>query len=379
MQVVPLTAPLALLGLSDVTSKAPESRLQNGHDARRLLWTCLREDQERSRERAIVKGLVDGNPPYDDTKKRAEGRGWECNLNFMEGQAIMDSSGVPYYALFANVPDYADCRTAYQQDGPDHEKWCASISTRFSNLLKRWTQFNWNIQQVLYWMRLHGIGVAFFDRDGDWRFRSVETAMLQVPRGAPSSLDHRVPFLLIRVPYRIVELWDRIKDEESAAAAGWDVTAVKNAIKHGMKGLAPSGSNWWAQSWEYFEQILKNNDLTVSFTDSDLVYCSHIIVQEFSKPGESPKYSKFIFTEHQVITGNPNNQPQDNDRQFLFADPNCYDSYHQALVVFFQNIGDGSFHSVRGLAMKAFKHLEVSNRLKCQTVNRAFLDSSLVL
>src|SRR4029077_3388828 len=43
------------------------------------------------------------------------------------------------------------------------------------------------------------------------------------------------------------------------------------------------------------------------------------------------------------------------------------------------NTGDGTWHSVRGLAMKAFKHLEVSNRLKCQTVNRAFLDSSLII
>ncbi len=376
----PLSAPLALLNLDEQTSKPPKSRLPNGFEARRLLWTCLREDQPRALERAIVKGLVDGNPPYDETRKRGEGRGWECNLNFMEGQAIMDSSGVPYYALFNNVPYYADCRTGFQEDNPDHEHWCAEITENFYNLLKRWPQFNWNIQQVLWWMRLHGIGPAFFDRDGDWRFRSIETKDLQVPRGAPSALDHRVPFLIIRTPYRIVELWDRIKDEEAASAAGWDVPAVKQAIKHGMKGLSPSGSNWWAQPWEYFEQILKNNDLTLSYTDADYVYCAHILVQEFAKPGGGHKYSKFIFTEHQVVAGQPNPNSADlKDKSFLFADPNCYDSYEEALVVFFQNLGDGSYHSVRGLAMKAFKHLEVSNRLKCQTVNRAFLDSSIVL
>jgi len=69
-----------------------------------------------------------------------------------------------------------------------------------------------------------------------------------------------------------------------------------------MKGLVPSGSNWWMNPWEYFEQILKNNDLTASFTDADLVYCSHILVQEFAKPGDDTKISKFIFTEHVAKT-----------------------------------------------------------------------------
>lgn len=375
----PVTPPLGLLGVSTETGKAPDSRLQNGHDARRLLWACLQEDNQggRSMERAIVKGLVDGNPPYNDARKRAEGRGWECNLNFMEGQAIMDSSAVPYYALFANVPYFADCKPSFQIDNPDHQTWTAKITKSFTNLLKRWQHFNWHIQQVSYWMRLHGIGHAFFDKDGDWRFRSIDTGSVLIPKGSPSCIDDRIPFIPVRVPYRIVELWDLIKDPDAATAAGCNVPAIRDAIRYGMKGLAPSGAVWWAQPWEYYEQLLKNGDLTASFTDSDLVYCFHMLVQEFAKPGQPKKISKFLCTEHEVVPRD--NAPKGTDKQFLFADPNCYENYNQCLVSFFQNTGDGTYHSVRGLAMKAFKHLEVSNRLKCQTVNRAFLDSSLII
>ena len=334
----------------------------------------------RSMERAIVKGLVDGNPPYNDQRKKAEGRGWECNLNFMEGQAIMDSSAVPYYALFANVPYYADCKTAFQPDNPEHETWNAKITAGFTNLLKRWPQFNWNIQQVSYWMRLHGIGPAFFDREGDWRFRGLETGNVLVPKGSPSCVDDRIPFLIIRMPYRIVELYDWIKDPEAAEKAGCNVEAIRRAIMYGMKGLAPAGSLWWAQGWEYYERLILNNDLCVSYTDSDLIFCAHILVQEFAKVGSPKKISHFLFTEHEVVNtgGQLNVDNNDKDRSFLFEDPNAYDSFTQCIVAFFQNTGDGTWHSVRGLAMKAFKHLEVSNRLKCQTVNRAFLDSSLI-
>lgn len=367
-----VTPPLGLLNLSEETKRAPESRLQNGHDARRLLGACLKEDEGRSRERALTKGLIDGNPPYDEAT-RSRDRKWECNLNFMEGLSIMDSSAVPYYSLFANVPTYAECSTAHEPTNPDREKWSASITLRFHNLLKRWPEFDWNVQQISYWMRLHGIGPAFFDKEGDWRFRSIESGHLLVPRGAPSSIDKRLPFIIVQMPYRILELYKFIKDEDAAAKAGCDVEAIKRAIMHGMKGLAPSGSNWYSQPWEYFQRILKNNDLTASFTDGDIIPCSWILVQEFNG-----KISKFLFTNHEVVAGE-DPAKQEKDTQFLFADPNCYDSFQEGLVVFFQDTGDGTFHSVRGLAMKAFKHLVVSNRLKCQTVNRAFIDSSIVI
>ncbi len=375
-----VSPPLGLLGISTVTGKAPDSRLKTSKDARRELWACIQEDTAggRSRERAITKGLIDGNPPYNDSRKRAEGRGWECNLNFMEGQAIMDSSGVPYYALFANVPYYFDCKTRFQPGNPDHETWNSKITYCFDNMLKRWRQFNWNIQQVSYWMRLHGIGHAYFDREGDWRFRGLETGNVLVPKGSPSCVDDRLPFIFIRMQYRIVELWDWIKDPESATAAGCNVQAIKNAIMYGMKGLAPGGSEWWAQPWEYYERLLNNNDMTVSYTDCDVVYCCHVLVQEFGKPGQPKKISKYLFTEHEVVSRSTNLKDDDQGGEFLFADPNSYDSFTQCIVSFFQNTGDGTWHSVRGLAMKAFKHLEVSNRLKCQTVNRAFLDSSLI-
>lgn len=374
------TAPLS-------NARPSESRLTTARDARQLLGALLLEDATRSLERALAKGMVDGNPPYDDERRRREGRGWECNLNFMEGEAIMDSSAVPYYNIFAGAPYYADTRTAFQPDNPDHEQWCSAIANRFHNLFKRWQYFDWHVQQCSYWMRLHGIGPAFFDRDGDWRFRALETGAVLVPKGSPSCIDKRIPYIFLRVPYRIVELWEWIKDEKAATAAGCNVVAIKNAIKYGMKGMV-GVTDWYAAPWETYEHILKNNDLTTSFTDGDVVKCGIAFIQEWAKPGDNNggKISKFIFTESHVSVGENDAASKAHvadfardEADFLFCDPNCYEDYQEALVAFFQNTGDGSWHSVRGLAQKAFKHVEVSNRLKCQSVNRAFIDSSVTL
>jgi hypothetical protein len=144
-----------------------------------------------------------------------------------------------------------------------------------------------------------------------------------------------------------------------------------------MMGGPNGATDWWSRPWEQFQRILTNSELTASFTDGDVVNCSIMLVLEFSG-----KISKFIFTEaavagEEVLRTNPGAQSTEVD--FLFADPNCYDEYQEAIVPFFRNTGDGTWHSVRGYAMEAFRHLEVENRLLCRGVDFAFIKNSLLL
>jgi hypothetical protein len=379
-----LDTALSFIGLGSIPeqgakSKSSDTRLKSANDARRLLQACLKEDNSgRSLERAIVKGCcVDGNPPYPEP--RPADRKWEANLNLGKGKRIMKRTAVPYFNLFARVDFFADCQTAYQPDNPDHSLWSSAITRRFHNLLKRWDEFSWNVQQISFWMRLHGIGYGFFDTDHNWRFTSVETGNVLVPAKSRSCLDKRIPYVFVRMPYRILELWEKIKDEGTAKAKGWNIEATRNAIKFGMKGIFPPSANndWYGRPWEEYQTMLTNHELTASFTDGDIVYCAIMLLQEYSG-----KISKFIFTENEVaseevVKTNPTASPS-ND-MFLFADPNCYDKYLEVLVPFFRDTGDGTWHSVRGYAQESFKHIEIENRTLCQGLNRAFLNSCVAM
>lgn len=369
------SAPEQLLGISEVSGKSPKTRLKDGHSARLIIEQLLKDDEPRGRKRAVIKGMIDGNPPYSAARQKAAGLDWCANLNLMEGDAIMTSSGVPYYSLFNGVEHYAETRTAYQPEHPDHELWHGKIAVRFHNLLKRWTQFDWHMQLASYQMRLHGIGPCFHDRDGDWRFRALSSGQVKVPRKSPSCLDHRIHYFAVIIPYSAVELWERIADEETAAKVGWNVEAVKNALKRAAKGVT-EGGRWETTPWEKYQQAFKNDDLLVS-QQSDEIVCGHLFVQEFAEPGQRcGKISHFIVTETAVVG---ENRKENDDRDFLFKHPNRFDSYEEVMTCFFQNIGDGTWHSVRGIAGKAFKHLEVINRLDCRTIDGAFMKSSLVL
>lgn len=369
----PIDAPEELLGIPiEGNGTPPQTRLKNGASGRALLQKYITEDKDASDMRAVVDGQIGGNPPYNDKRRKLAGLNWTANLNMMGGKALMDSSAVPYYAIFNGVEHYAETRTLYQPNHPDHELWHGHMARRFHCMLRRWGDFDWNIQDASYHMRKHGIGPCFFEKEGDWRFRSIGSGKVLVPRHSPSRLAKRVKAVAIRIRYSVVELWEFIKDEESAKKLGWDVDAVKLAIKRaGQRMLGDNAQNWYNTSWETFQSALKNNDVSTSYTECDDVACAALLVQEFGG-----KVSHFVVTESEVVPLEPMEKKDDS---FLFKHVNRYDSYDQALVVFFQDIGDSTWHSVRGMGDLSHKHIEILNRTICRTIDGAFIESSLVL
>lgn len=355
--------PEALVSLDPETKQPPETRLKDAAKARALIVDLLQEDEPRSRQRAMVKGMVDGNNPYPSGSRPS----WMPNLNFMEGQALMDSSSVPYYAILDGVETYAECCTAYQRTNTDWTDWNRKISNRFHGLIKRWNGFDWHIQQASYQMRLHGIGPVLFDPVG-WKFRSLDAGKLLVPKGSPSNLDARVPYCVVRLQYRVHELYDLIRKEESAKTAGWNPDAVKDAIINCCQGKMGEnvGTQW---RWEQYQQELRENSLWVSKSASDFINCAHLFYIEMDG-----KVSHVILTEGEIIVDSVKKP----DR-FLYRKLSKYDSYDEALIAFLQDSADGTWHSVRGLATKAFKHLSVSNQLMNDAITRTKLECSLIL
>jgi hypothetical protein len=367
------SVPAPLLAIPEGKTKPVESRVKNGASARAIVARLIQDDADARKRRAVVDGWVAGVPPYNEASRKARGLDWTANVNFMGGKALMDSSAVPYYQIFNGVQCYVDVRASHDKENTDYELWNQKISKHFHNLCSRWKQFDFNIQNVSHHMRKHGVGVCFFEKHNDWRFRSIPSGMTLAPRGCPSCVDKTLRYVAIRVPYTVVELWEFIKDDKTSKALGYLPDAVKLAIKQAGQGLlGDRRENWYSEPWDTFAARLMDDDIATS-SQSDVVMCSHLLVQEFSG-----KVSHFIVTESELLTGDMKQQGK-KDEQFLYRHANRYDSFDDALVAFFQNIGEGTWHSVRGLADDAFKHGEAENRLMNRMLDGAFIGSSLVL
>jgi len=367
---VQVDPPAVLLNLKEPKGTAPETRMADAAQARELIGLAIQEDRARSLQRAMVKGMIDGAAPYNEKDRKEAGLDWTANLNFNDGKSILQSARTPYYQLFKGVQNYAVFSTNYDTNNPDRTLWEDSISRRFTCLLDRWKHFDWHMQASQYQMLLEGWSPVIFDRDGDFRFKSIPANSILVPREACSTVDDRLPWVIVRVPYRVHELYEYIKDPEAAKAKGWNVELVKRVIMQASQTLYPQ-QNLNDITWEKWEQDWKNKELSVSYTKCDIVYSAYLFVREFAKDGKKGKISKFIVAEG-TLAGN------DGDG-FLYEDIGKYEEYNDALIVFFLDSGDGTWHGQRGLAMECFKHVEVMNRLKCRAIDGAFIRGSLVL
>lgn len=361
--------PDELLSLPPLEGRAPDSRLTEAKDLRKILDRYVKDDQGRSIQRALVRGNLDGNPPYGSAKRK--GLEWTANVNFMGAKARLRAAMQPYNALFAGVQTYAICRTAHQPKNPDREKWNDSITQHFHKLIKTWKGFDWHMQHRVKEMLTEGWGPVVFDRDGDWRFRAIRAASVRVAKDSPSTVDERIACVLVSVPYRVHELYKYIADEERAKMMGWNIEATKWAIRNHSRSVG--GQNWSSAPWEYWQRKFQHHDLATGEAESDVVYCTHGYVQEFDKEGQKKKISHFI------ITDGDQNALTERENGFLFRNVRRYENYSQALIVYFLDIGDGDWASVRGLAFDSFKHDVLMNRMLCRIADGAFLQSSLVL
>lgn len=375
--------PPTLYGLQTLQGKdmtSPDSRVADAGSLRTIARRMLLDDEPRARERALTKGLLDGNPPYNPKKRLAAGQSWQANLNFLEGEAAIDSARVPYYQIFSGVKEYAVCKTNLGNDAGERDTLSQKISKHFQNLLRGWKEFDWHMQNCIAEMLRWGFSPLVFDVGGSWRMKSIDSKCIKVPMNSASVVDDRLPCIMIIESFTVSELWDKIQDEKAAEDAGWNVRAVKRAIQRAASGVGNTMTPWSMTPWEEWQRRIKNNDLYWSSNGQD-VYCYRLLVKEFRH--SKTNISQFIVSQSPIYDDTKYSgftpETEADDAGFLFKHVDRYDCYDDAIIVFFQNTGDGTWHSVRGMAMKGFKHWDASNRLKCKALDSAFQRCAIVL
>ena len=80
----------------------PESRLNDSKSVQNMVRNMVQADEARGRVRAKVKGLVDGNAPYNSSELKRTGQSFRTNVNFREGESFLNMGTVSYTHLRAH-------------------------------------------------------------------------------------------------------------------------------------------------------------------------------------------------------------------------------------------------------------------------------------
>lgn len=359
---------LSTIPLSKKISKTVP-RLDCPYRAQSIVRLVLEADKERAMTLSMVKGMLDGNAPFSQTKLREAGQANRTNVNFREGEAILSSSETPYYDLFAESSTYFQVEVV-EKDPNKKAEYSRIITEHFDDMLKDWSGFDYNIQRVIHEMVAFGRGFCLWQDQINWQFSAIQQSRVLVPDGTLADPD-QLEIVIVRQSMTVSDIYNKIRNEDAAKSMGWNPTAVKAAIA----GAVPETRNDTVVSdFEKIQEELRNHDLYETIR-SDVVRVAHIFVREFSG-----KVSHLIIEERNAIAEqNGGENKEAYVPKFLFKKIGRYNSFRETISTFFFDIGDGTWHSVKGLGVKLYPFIEIKNRLKCSIVDNAFINLSVLL
>lgn len=343
--------------------EVPTTRLSSASQAKSIYDRMVTADISRSAKRARVRGLVDGNPPYRQSQLKAEGRDYQCNVNWRTAESYFNNASGAFYDIFSEAPSYATVRLKLPDDNQgEYKSRCAT--EHFDWLLRGEGCFDYHMQVSQNEMVLFGRGPIVFQDEFDWRPTSILDGALRVPDRTKSDTE-LWELATVEVEYQCHELYEKIIDEKSATAAGWNVAAVKQAI---IRSFPKTNDQY--RTWEWCQQNLKMDSLGTSY-QANTIQVVHFFYREFKRKEDSE--SKIS---HKIILANEEGGETTGDPpkvEFLFEKERRYDSWHQCVHPMYYDHGGGGFHhSVTGMGVKMYAPIEYQNRLLCNLADKAF-------
>lgn len=346
--------------LNEKTKAPPAERFKDAGEVREFADMLIRADKPRAEQRAKVQGLIDGNRPYPQGVLANQGQGWRANVNYREAEGQLSSQRTPYYDLATENEPCLEVEIDYGR-GPQRMEWERKVAAHLHWCFHGWEQLDWHLQLQQSEMCAHGFGTHVFLSGVDWRPKTLTMRHVLFPDRTNSCLDDGLEAFVVREPMRAHQLYKLIRKEKSARDAGWDPTEVKDTIVASQREAGKTKNS------EDYQSLLKNNDLGFSFNDSREIWLNHLFVREF-EGGKKDRggISHYIIKE----TGD----------EYLFTKRHRFEDWRNIVSLFPYDVGsDGTLHSIRGLGVRIFPFIELSNRLKNHMVDSVLVGSSVLL
>lgn len=332
----------------------PECRMKNAQSTQDLVRRLIQDDEDRSRRRALVDGLVDGNAPYKAAKLRAAGRADAANFNAGTGRSYMESASGALYDLFSEAPGYVSVPTTHGNEEQQIE-WSRSMSLEADVMFASDFSFNQDIQLSQLETTLHGTGPLFFEDQHKVFPMSVETGDLVIPDRTRSLLK-RWEVAAVLWNWYPPELYDFIKNPPSAQNVGWRVKYTREVIQTAMDEKQEDARN---RNWEWYQTELKSNSFNYVSGSTKVCKCAHVFWKEF----DERITHGIIQRESTTSVG----------CEYMFLRVGRYDKFENVIHPMYVDRGRGGYHhTVTGLGVKMYSMMEYENRLLCNLMDKAF-------
>ena len=330
-------------------------RITDPEHAHDLVEDLVHFDITRANKRNKVSGMVSGNAPFDSDTLKKTGQGHRCNVNFREGEGIIQARNTSFFELFLGGRNIVDCKlkdlNQYMGRGTF---WQNIVSEELKKLINSWCGFEYEMMMLANSMNLHGDGFPLFPNKEEWKWKAFKTGEVLFPKNTKASVDY-IDCAVVLDVMQIPQLMSYINNP-SAEAMGWNKQVIREVIENSVK------KNSYDQvDWEELQRDIENNSLAYEVTLASEIKVAHILVRE-----ETGKISHYI-------------QERGKASQFILENPDAYNKIQEVFIPFICNIGNGYFHGIKGIGHRIYPSVVINNRFLCRAVDGAMDSASMVV
>lgn len=339
--------------------QVPETRMRDAQATQDFVRALVQDDSDRSRVRAAVDGLVDGNPPLNNAKLAKAGRRDACNVNWGTARGYMESGTSAFHDLTSEAPGHILIQTGHGND-EQRVEWSQIMSEELDASFQQDADFKSDLQLSQNEMVLHFCGPLYFEDEFQAFPVSVETGDLKVPPRSRSKVS-RWEGCVILMDYYPPELYAFIRDEAAAESAGWNVPFTRQVIANPIDASQPAGQS---VTWEFVQQQIKEKALCY-VNKSYVIHAAHVFTKEFDGR-----------ITHAIVQREDTTRSGTEDAggvQFMYQKIGRYADFSQVIHPMYFDRGRGGYHhTVSGLGVKMYGPMVYENRLLCNLMDKAF-------
>lgn len=334
---------------------APRSVIKDGTSAHSIKRQLINADIPRNRQRATLKAMYDGHPPYDPKKLTNMGQGDRSNVNYKRCAAMVQQQSDSYLDAQFEVPLLAQVPINWGVSGQGYD-FGLKASIHFDSIVRDWKGYYDVCAKSNFNRCFYGVGPRYYEDKENWHPFAADAGQVYVDKDADTDVT-RLDLIMIKKLWRFHELYRKIEDPQVAEKLGWNVQAVRTAI------VRASNTNQTEQNlltWEKLNEQIKGNDLYWTY-ESPPIRCYDQLAVEFDGT-----ISRRVLTDWDTTDA-------------LYECPNVAQSLRKVIHPFFLSKQESLWHSVRGSGALFYNVLRQLDLCDNQIVDMTLIGGSLVL
>lgn len=192
------------------------------------ICTRIRDDnKERVAIAAKIREQMDGiNPPLSNAKLFEEGKAYKANFSTGVLSTVVGRVAPRLVARIKSV-QYLTASTLPAMF-PDSTKKTQQFRKLFTDTVRSWAGWNFFVYDLCNQIPTFGKTFIAFDSPDEWRPRCFRLDSAGIPDGVRQG--DTPPYFWYDRDYTVAELFELVRDRDTAEAAGWNVDNVVSAI-----------------------------------------------------------------------------------------------------------------------------------------------------